>query len=102
MILSLSLELCFRCFLFLNGSLSTAKRLANASALIHVSVSKLLSALDILAARFAVLAVPVAAIACKAQTLFLFRISNRAHEAAFLSRPCRGDYLLCILICHEV
>jgi hypothetical protein len=67
------------------------KHLANSSALVHVSA--LLSALNALAAGFAILAVPVAAIPSKAQPLFLFRILNSAHATAlsFLRQVCHGQ-----------
>jgi len=69
----LSSELGFRRLVFLKGSFQATKRLGHTSALVRVST--LFSALDILAARFAVLTVSVAAIACKAETFFLLQDS---------------------------
>jgi hypothetical protein len=71
----------------LNESLEPPKHLANRSALVHVSA--LLSALNALAARFAVLAVPIAAIPRKAQTLLFLWILNSAHTAAL---PPSAEY----------
>jgi hypothetical protein len=63
------------------------KYFANGSAFVHVA--PLLSTPYVLAAGFAILAVGIATIPCKAQTLFFLRILNGTHAAAF---PLSAEY----------
>jgi hypothetical protein len=62
-------------------ALQPTKHFANGSAFVHVPT--LLSASNVFAAGFAIFAVSIATIPCKAQTLFFFRILNGTHVAAF-------------------